>query len=35
LRSFLSERVVGFLRGLDFGCGHVFLMRQAMKNFPP
>lgn len=32
LRSFLSERVVGFLRGLDFGCGHVFLKRQAMEN---
>ena len=34
LRSLLSERVVGFRRGLDFGCGHVFVMRQAM-DFPP
>jgi len=32
LSRFLRQRIICFLVRLDFGCGHVFVLRQATKN---
>jgi hypothetical protein len=34
LSRFLRQRIIRFLLRLDFGCGHVFVLRQATKNLP-
>ena len=34
LSRFLSQRVIRFLRRLDFGCGHVFVLGPAMEKRP-
>ena len=32
LGRFLRQSVIGFLRRLDFGCGHVFVLGQATRS---